>query len=82
MKREIRFYVCLVLGFVLVLYGAITPPPGDVTDSLLIAAGMFLCIGAVAVGVDVVGIIHELTELRKTTIELLRQQKDEKKNNE
>lgn len=82
MKREIRFYVCLVLGFVLIMYGAITPPPGEVTKSLLIAGGMFLCVGAVAVGVDVIGIIHELTELRKTTLELLRIQKDEKKNNE
>lgn len=73
MKREIRFYVCLLLGFALIVYGVITPPPGEVTDSILIGAGMFLCIGAVAVGVDVIGILHELVELRKVTAELLKQ---------
>ena len=52
-RREIRFYVCLLLGFVLMMCGFFAPPIGEIHNSVLVASGLVLSIGALAVGVDI-----------------------------
>lgn len=59
-KREWRFYVCLLMGYALMVGGFFSPPLGDIPDSVIISAGILLCLGAMCVGVDLKGIIHEL----------------------
>jgi hypothetical protein len=67
-RREFRFYTCLILGFTLMLCGFFAPPMGEIHNSVLVGAGMLLCIGALAVGIDLVGCIREL-RLLKTGVE-------------
>ena len=39
-RREVRFYVCLVLGFVLMMCGFFSPPMGEIHNSVLVGAGL------------------------------------------
>lgn len=64
-RREIRFYVCLLIGSALMFFGFYVPPLGVISNSVIVAAGMLLCIGALAVGIDLKGCIHELRLLKK-----------------
>lgn len=66
-RREARFYVCIFLGFSLMVLGFYAPPVGEIYDSVLIGSGMFLCIAALAIGIDIKGCIHELRMLRNDT---------------
>lgn len=59
-KREMRFYSCLVMGFSLVVGGFFSPPLGIIDNSVIVAFGILLSLGALCVGVDLKGIIHEL----------------------
>lgn len=59
-KREWRFYVCLVMGYALMVGGFFSPPLGEIGNSIIVASGILLCLGAMCVGVDLKGIIHEL----------------------
>lgn len=70
-RREVRFYVCLIMGFTLLVYGAVTPPPGHISQSIIIAAGIVFAIGAMCVGVDIRGIISDITKLREAEAKLL-----------
>ena len=72
-RREVRFYVCLVLGFVLMMCGFFAPPMGEIHNSVLVGAGLLLSIGALAVGIDLVGCIHELRLLKTGVVEDLKQ---------
>lgn len=63
MKSEIRFYVCLLLGYILIIIGIFCPPIGVISNSVLIGFGMLISLGAVALGLDLNGIkdiIHEI----------------------
>lgn len=53
------------MGFSLLLYACITPPPGYINYSVIIAAGILFCIGALCVGVDIRGIIGDVIKLRQ-----------------
>ena len=72
-RREIRFYVCLLLGFILMMCGFFAPPMGQIHNSVLVGAGLLLSIGALAVGIDLVGCIHELRLLKTGVVEDLKQ---------
>lgn len=63
-KREWRFYTCLFMGFSLVCGGFFSPPLGVIDNSVIVAFGILLSLGALCVGVDLKGIIHELRQLR------------------
>lgn len=63
-RRECRFYFCLIIGAVFMYLGFYAPPIGEIADSVLIGAGMFLCVGALAIGIDIKGCIHELRLLK------------------
>lgn len=62
-RREFRFYICLALGFVLFEQGLQSPPPGEISRSVILAAALLLCIGALAVGLDIVGVLEKIKEL-------------------
>lgn len=72
-RREWRFYVCLCMGFCLMFCGFYVPPLGVISNSVIIAAGMLLCIGAMAVGIDLKGCIHELRLLKRETEDTLKE---------
>lgn len=78
-RREARFYVCLILGFSLLVYGIITPPPGEIHQTTIIAAGILFAIGALCVGIDIRGIIKDLVVLRQADKELLTAANNNKK---
>ena len=65
MKQEIRFYVCMILGYSLMMIGIWLPPVGIIANSVIIAAGIILCIGALSIGLDIKGIIHEVRLMRE-----------------
>ena len=65
MKEEIRFYICLILGYSLLMIGIWTPPVGVIANSVIVASGILLCVGALAVGIDIKGVIHELRLLKE-----------------
>lgn len=71
LHREIRFYTCLLMGFSLMVWGFMTPPPGEISDSALIASGILFSIGALSVGLDIKGCIAEIIRLRETEHKLL-----------
>lgn len=74
-RREFRFYVCLLLGFVLMMCGFFAPPSGEIHNSVLVGSGLLLAIGALAIGVDIEGIIHELRLLKNGVLEETKQTK-------
>lgn len=63
-KKECRFYVCLIFGFSLMVMGFFAPPMGSISNSVLVGSGMLLSIGALAIGIDIKGCIHELRGLK------------------
>lgn len=63
-RREVRFYVCLFLGFILMMCGFFAPPIGEIHNSVLVGSGLLLSIGALAVGIDIEGIVRELRLLK------------------
>jgi hypothetical protein len=67
-KRECRFYVCLIMGFSLTVGGFFSPPLGVIDNSVIVTAGILLSLGALCVGVDLKGIIHELRFLQNGTV--------------
>lgn len=69
MKKEIRFYVCLILAYTLMMISLWIPPVGIIGTSVLYAAIIILSIGALAVGLDVSGILHEINEMKRLVLE-------------
>lgn len=78
-KKECRFYVCLILGFALMVMGFFAPPIGTISNSVLVGSGMLLSIGALAIGIDIKGCIHELRLLR---VDAMKSTNSEEKRNE
>lgn len=72
MKEEIRlewrFYVCIIIGAALMFAGFFAPPLGNISNSVLWGAGMFLVLGGLAVGLDIKGCIREIRLLRQDII--------------
>lgn len=64
-RRDVRFYVCLAMAFSLCILGFFEPPRGEVAESVLYCSITFLCAGALAIGVDLKGCLHELNNLIK-----------------
>lgn len=63
-KREIRFYVCLILAYILLMISLYLPPVNVITTSVLYASIALLGTGALATGIDISGILHEINELK------------------
>lgn len=75
-KRECRFYVCLVMGFSLMVGGFFSPPLGDISNSVIVTSGILLCLGAMCVGIDLKGIIHELRAFKYESLNQDQHDKD------
>lgn len=69
MKKEIRFYVCLILAYTLMMISLWIPPVGVIASSVLYGTIIILTIGALSIGLDVSGILHEINELKRHSIE-------------
>lgn len=75
LHREIRFYVCLILGYILLVWGFSVPPEGEISRSVLIASGIMFCIGALAVGIDLKGCLVELRKMIEVTRNAVKENK-------
>ena len=70
MKKEVRFYCCLILAYVLLLISLYLPPLNVIATSVLYASIVILGIGALSIGLDISGILKEVNDMIKATSEL------------
>ena len=70
MKKEFRFYTCLILAYVLLLISLYLPPLNVIATSVLYASIVILGIGALSIGLDISGILKEVNEMIKSSSEL------------
>lgn len=63
-RNDIKFYVSLFLGFILLVIGCFIEPEGEISRSVLIGSGMILTITAGCIGIDLSKIIHEFRMLK------------------
>ena len=70
MKKEVRFYTCLILAYVLLLISLYLPPLNVIATSVLYAAIVILGIGALSIGLDISGILKEVNEMIKVSADL------------
>lgn len=77
-RKEWRFYVTLLLGYVLLILGFFTNPPGIISSSVLIASGLLFSIGAMGLGIDIKGIIHEFRLLKENAVDNIFEEDEDK----
>ena len=65
MKREIRFYITMLLGYALMLIGMFIPPQGVIEASVLYASGMLIILAGTTIGLDIPTIIREIRLFKK-----------------
>ena len=70
MNKEVRFYVCLILAYILLLISLYLPPLNVIATSVLYASIVILSIGALSIGLDISGILKEVNDMIKATSEL------------
>lgn len=75
--REIRFYMLFILAAFLLVQGLFMEPPGEISGSVLTAAGGLVTVAACVVGVDVKGIIREYRLTKNDIIESTENEKKE-----
>lgn len=75
-RQDFRFYITLGLGFALLVIGCFIDPPGVISSSVLIGAGMLLTLTAGIIGVDLSKIIREFRFLQ-AGIQLTDEEKEE-----
>ena len=63
MKRELRFYITLILGYTLLIIGVFTPPVSVIDTSILYASGMFIVLAGATIGIDIPEILREVRNL-------------------
>lgn len=68
-RKELRFYVCLGLAYILLMISLFLPPVNIITSSVLYASIALLGTGAIGIGLDISGILHEINELKKFNIQ-------------
>ena len=68
-QKEIRFYVCLVLAYVLLMVSLFIPPVGIIATSVLYATIIIFGMAGLSIGLDISGILHELNEMKRLKIE-------------
>lgn len=75
-KKEVRFYVCLSLAYILLMISLFIPPVGIIASSVLYASIIILGMGALSIGLDISGILHELNEMKRLKIEDFKNEED------
>lgn len=68
MKKEMRYYIPLFMGFILMMIGLIAPPIGDISSGAIFAGGSFLILCATIAGLDIPSTLHEINELKKINL--------------
>lgn len=64
-RQEMRFYVLIFMSFSLLVMGFWVYPPGTITSSVLVAAGLLMSLGGLSVGLDLKELIREIRLLRR-----------------
>lgn len=64
-RKDLKFYVCLGLAYSLLMISLFLPPLNVITESVLYAGIVLLGCGALATGIDLQGILHEINELKR-----------------
>lgn len=75
-RKDIKFYIVLFLGFGLALLGCLLPPAGTIENSMLWLVFAFLMLSACIEGVDIKGIIHEIRLLKEFTAKQIVEEKN------
>lgn len=75
-RKDIKFYVVLLLGFGLALLGCLLPPAGTIEQSMLWLVFAFLMLSACVEGIDVKGIIREIRLLKELNISATKNEED------
>lgn len=65
LRKDLKFYTSLFLGFGLALLGCLVPPIGVIETSMLWVVFSFLILSACIEGVDIKGIIQEIRLLKE-----------------
>lgn len=68
-QKEVRFYVCLGLAYVLLMVSLFIPPVGIIATSVLYATIIIFGMAGLSIGLDISGILHELNEMKRLKIE-------------
>lgn len=76
-RQDIKFYTLVVMGFSLLVMGFWVYPPGSITSSVLVAAGILFSLAGLLQGVDLEGIIRELRLLKNESINDIKQEAKE-----
>ena len=69
--KDVKFYLCTILGFSLMTIGIFCPPVGTLELHILYGGAFFLILAGTVEGLDVKGIIRELRLLKDTNAKLL-----------
>lgn len=68
-RKDLRFYSCLILAYILMIISLFLPPVGIIATSVLYAAIIILSIAALSIGIDVSNILKEVNELKRLSLE-------------
>lgn len=72
-KQELRYYVPLCMGFIIIMIALLVPPVGVIPTSALYGGGIFLCLCAAIVGLDIPSILHEINEMKRLALQTFNQ---------
>lgn len=50
MKNDLKFYILIILGFIIALIGLIAPPFGIISNSVLLMTGQFIVLAGGIIG--------------------------------
>jgi len=67
-RKDARFYVTLSLGYILLLLGCLLPPLGVISNSVLVGAGMLICLAGLILGLDIPALLREIRLLKQDII--------------
>lgn len=68
-KDDLRYYVPLIMGFIIMMIALFAPPIGEIPQSAIFGGGSFLILCAVVAGLDIPATLHEINELKKLRTE-------------
>lgn len=52
LNNDLKFWASFFVGTLLIIWGFVAPPYGEISQSVLVASGEFLVLAAAIVGVD------------------------------
>ncbi len=52
LNNDLKFWASFLVGTILIFWGFVAPPYGEISQSVLVASGEFLVLAAAIVGID------------------------------